>query len=98
MLQTRSVRQTRQNYGFDVVLSSGLMYYVLNPIDQLVTYRKLGGLVVIETAVAVSDEVSFFHVIRPEETLYGGGATWFITTAEIDLFLRARFLQPLAFC
>ena len=66
-----------------------------NPIDHLMTYRKLcklGGLVVIETAVAVSDEVSFFHVIRPEETLYGGGATWFVTTAAIDLFMRACFL------
>ena len=91
----------KTNFGFDVVLSSGLMYHVLNPIDHLMTYRKLGklgGLVIIETAVAVSDEVSFFHVIRPEETLYGGGATWFVTTAALDLFLRACFLQPLAFC
>jgi 2-polyprenyl-3-methyl-5-hydroxy-6-metoxy-1,4-benzoquinol methylase len=91
----------KTSFGFDVVLSSGVMYHVLNPIDHLMTYRKLcklGGLVVIETAVAISDEVSFFHVIRPEETLYGGGATWFVTTAAIDLFLRACFLQPLAFC
>jgi len=91
----------KTHFGFDVVLSSGVMYHVLNPVDHLMTYRKLcklGGFVVIETAVAVSDEVSFFHVIRPEETLYGNGATWFVTTAAIDLFLRACFLQPLAFC
>ena len=91
----------KTNFGFDVVLSSGVMYHVLNPVDHLMTYRKLcklGGLVVIETAVAVSDEISFFHVIRPEETLYGNGATWFVTTAAIDLFLRACFLRPLAFC
>ena len=89
------------NFGFDIVLSSGVMYHVLNPVDHLMTYRKLcklGGLVVIESAVAVSDEISFFHVIRPEETLYGCGATWFVTTAAMDLFLRACFLQPLAFC
>ena len=91
----------KTNFGFDVVLSSGVMYHVLNPIDHLMTYRKLcklGGLVVIETAVAISDEVSFFHVIRPEETLYANDATWFVTTAAIDLFLRACFLRPLAFC
>jgi 2-polyprenyl-3-methyl-5-hydroxy-6-metoxy-1,4-benzoquinol methylase len=91
----------KTNFGFDVVLSSGLMYHVLNPVDHLMTYRKLcklGGLVVIESAVAMSDEVSFFHVIRPEETLLGGGATWLVTTAAMDLFLRACFLQPLAFC
>lgn len=89
------------DYGFDVVVSSGVLYHVFNPIDHLLTYRKLcklGGLLVIETAVALSDEVSFFHVIRPEETLYGNGATWFVTTAALDLFLRACFFQPLAFC
>jgi len=89
------------SYGFDIVLSSGVMYHVLNPVDHLMTYRKLcklGGLVVIETAAAISDEVAFFHEMRPEGGIYRGFSTWFVTTAAMDLFLRACFLQPLAFC
>lgn len=89
------------DYGHDIVVSSGVLYHVFNPIDHLLTYRKLcklGGLLLLETAVALSDEISFFHVIRPEQTLYGGIATWFVTTAFLDLFLRACFFEPLAFC
>ena len=88
-------------FGFDVVLSSGVMYHVMNPVDHFMTYRKLckqGGLVVLETAAAVSDDVSFFHATRPDGTLYNGFATWFVSTAAIDLFLRACYLEPLAFC
>jgi SAM-dependent methyltransferase len=88
-------------FGFDVVLSSGVMYHVMNPVDHFMTYRKLckqGGLVVLETAAAVSDDVSLFHAMRPDGTLYNGFATWFVSTAAIDLFLRACYLDPLAFC
>ena len=91
----------KTNYGFDVVLSSGVMYHVLNPFDHLMTYRKLcklGGLVVIEAAVAISDEVAFFHGMRPEGMLYTGFSTWFVSTSAMDVFLRACFLEPLAFC
>jgi hypothetical protein len=91
----------KTNYGFDVVLSSGVLYHVLNPIDHLITYRKLcklGGLVVLECAVSISDEVLFFHAMRPGGMLYNGVATWFVSTAALDVFLRACFLQPLAFC
>jgi 2-polyprenyl-3-methyl-5-hydroxy-6-metoxy-1,4-benzoquinol methylase len=89
------------NYGFDVVLSSGVMYHVLNPFDHLITYRKLcklGGLVVIEAAVAISDEITFFHGMRPEGMLYRGFSSWFVSTSAMDVFLRACFLEPLAFC
>ena len=88
-------------FGFDVVLSSGVMYHVMNPVDHFMTYRKLckqGGLVVLETAAAVSDDVSLFHATRPDGTLYNGFATWFVSIAAIDLFLRACYLEPIAFC
>lgn len=91
----------KTNFGFDVVLSSGVMYHVMNPVDHLMTYRKLcklGGLVVIEAAVAISDEVALFHGMRPEGMIYHGFSTWFVSTAWLDVFLRACFLQPLAFC
>jgi SAM-dependent methyltransferase len=91
----------KTNYGFDVVLSSGVMYHVFNPVDHLMTYRKLcklGGLVVIEAAVSISDEVALFHGMRPEGMLYSGFSTWFVSTTAMDVFLRACFLEPLAFC
>lgn len=87
-------------FGFDVVVSSGVMYHVMNPVDHFMTYRKLcklGGVVILETAACISDNVSFVHAMRPTGTLYNGYATWFMTTAAIDLFLRASYLEPLAF-
>lgn len=87
-------------YGFDIVLSSGVLYHVMHPLHHLMTYRKLcklGGLVVIECAAAISDEVSFLHSMRPDGWLYQGGS-WFVTTGSMDLFLRICFFEPLAFC
>jgi hypothetical protein len=91
----------KTSFGFDIVLSSGVLYHVLNPVDHLIAYRKLcklDGLVVIECAVTISDDVLFAHAMRPNGMLYGGVASWFVSTAALDLFLRACFLQPLAFC
>jgi len=89
------------NYGFDVVLSSGVIYHVMNPVDHLMTYRKLcklGGLAVIECAAAVTDDVTLVHGVRPEGYLYEGFSTWFVSTGWMDVFLRACFFEPLAFC
>lgn len=88
-------------FGFDIVLSSGLLYHVLNPVEHLCTYRKLcklGGLLVLETACTISDEVAIFHDIRGDKLTFGGRASWFITTAALELFLRACFFKPLGFC
>ncbi len=91
----------KTSFGFDIVLSSGVLYHVLNPVEHLITYRKLcklGGLVVIECAVTLSDDVVFNHAMRPQGMLYSGVASWFVSTTALDLLLRACFLQPLAFC
>jgi hypothetical protein len=91
----------KTNFGFDIVLSSGVLYHVLNPVEHLITYRKLcklGGLAVIECAVTISDDVIFNHSMRPQGMLYNGLSSWFVSTAALDLLLRACFFQPLAFC
>ncbi len=91
----------KTSFGFDIVLSSGVLYHVLNPVEHLITYRrlcKLGGLVVIECAVTLSDDVVFNHAMRPQGMLYSGVASWFVSTTALDLLLRACFLQPLVFC
>lgn len=94
----------RQNdvtpFGYDVVLSSGLIYHVLNPIDHILTYRqlcKLGGLCVIESAVLLSDEIEIVHDWRGSQKVFGGNATWFISTRALEVFLKACFFEPLAY-
>ncbi|WP_439619580.1 methyltransferase domain-containing protein [Hyphomonas sp.] len=87
-------------YGFDVVLSSGLIYHVLNPIDHLVTYRqlcKLGGLCIIESAVLLSDDIEMVHDWRGDSKAFGGNATWFVSTRALEVFLKACFFEPLAY-
>ena len=88
------------NFGFDCVFSSGVIYHVLNPIDHLISYRqlcKLGGLCVIESAVLLSDEIEIVHDLHNDTKVFGGNATWFMSTRALDVFLRACFFEPLGF-
>jgi SAM-dependent methyltransferase len=87
-------------YGYDIVLSSGVMYHVLSPLHYILQLRrlvKLGGLVILETACAISDQIEMHHDFRDGKFVYGGSCSWFVTTGAIDLFFRACFLKPLAF-
>lgn len=87
-------------YGYDVVLSSGVMYHVLSPLHYILQLRKmvkLGGCVVIETACAINDEIEMHHDFRADSFVFGGSCSWFISTGALDLFLRACFLEPLGF-
>jgi SAM-dependent methyltransferase len=87
-------------YGFDIVLSSGVMYHVLSPLHYIMQLRrlvKLGGLVILETACAINDEIEMHHDFRQNSFVYGGSCSWFASTGAIDLFFRACFLQPLGF-
>jgi len=91
---------TNTPYGYDVVLSSGVMYHVLSPLHYIMQLRrlvKLGGLVVIETACAINDEIEMHHDFRNDAFVYGGSCSWFTSTGALDLFFRACFLQPLGF-
>ena len=87
-------------YGYDIVLSSGVMYHVLSPLHYIMQLRrlvKLGGLVILETACAINDEIEMHHDFRQNSFVYGGSCSWFVSTGAIDLFFRACFLQPLGF-
>lgn len=87
-------------YGYDIVLSSGVMYHVLSPLHYIMQLRrlvKLGGLVVIETACAINDEIEMHHDFRQDSFVYGGSCSWFVSTGALNLFLRACFLEPLGF-
>jgi tRNA (mo5U34)-methyltransferase len=87
-------------HGYDIVLSSGVIYHVLSPLHYIMQLRrlvKLGGLVVIETACAINDEIEMHHDYRHDDFVWGRSCSWFMSTGAIDLFLRACFLQPLGF-
>ncbi|SDY83781.1 sulfotransferase family 2 domain-containing protein [Citreimonas salinaria] len=87
-------------YGYDLVLSSGVIYHVHNPIEHIVNFRRLcktGGLVVLETAALMSDEIEMVHDWRGERQIYGGNATWYPSTRALEIFMRAAFLEPLGF-
>lgn len=92
---------THTPYGYDVVLSSGVMYHVLSPLHYILQLRKivkLGGMVILETACAINDEIEMYHDYRNDAFVYGGRCSWFISTGALDLFFRAAFLKPLGFC
>jgi 2-polyprenyl-3-methyl-5-hydroxy-6-metoxy-1,4-benzoquinol methylase len=87
-------------YGFDVVLSSGVIYHVHNPIEHIVNFRRLcktGGLVVMESAALLSDEIEMVHDWQGDKQTYGGNATWYPSTRALEIFMRAAYLEPLGF-
>lgn len=87
-------------YGFDLVLSSGVIYHVHNPIEHIVNFRRLcktGGLVVVESAALLSDEIEMVHDWKGDKQTYGGNATWYPSTRAMEIFMRAAYLKPLGF-
>ncbi len=87
-------------YGFDIVLSSGVIYHVHNPIEHIVNFRRMcktGGLVVVESAALLSDEIEMVHDWRGDKQTYGGNATWYPSTRAMEIFMRAAYLEPLGF-
>ena len=87
-------------YGFDIVLSSGVIYHVHNPIEHIVNFRRLcktGGLCVVESAVLMSDEIEMVHDWRGDKQTYGGNATWYLSARALEIFMRASYFEPLGF-
>ncbi|MEL7488516.1 MAG: methyltransferase domain-containing protein, partial [Pseudomonadota bacterium] len=92
--------ETHTPYGFDVVLSSGVIYHVANPVEHLLNYRKLcklGGVCIIEGACLVSDEIEMIHDHHGDAPAFGGQATWFVSTRALEIYLRSAFFEPLGF-
>lgn len=84
----------------DVVVFSGVLYHMINPLGGLATARSFcrrGGLFLLETA-AVQDRQMALH-FNAAGRLYGVFANFFLpTTACIDYFLRMLRLRPLRAC
>ncbi|MCR9222564.1 MAG: class I SAM-dependent methyltransferase [Hyphomonas sp.] len=87
-------------YGFDLVLSSGVIYHVHNPVQHIVNYRRLcksGGLVVLESAALLSDEIEMVHDWWGGDQTWNGNATWYPSTRALEVFLRAAFFEPIGY-
>jgi Protein of unknown function (DUF1698) len=89
--------ESRSHRVVDVVVFSGVMYHMINPLGGLGIARsfcRAGGLFVIETAAMQSRQMAMHF--NAEGKLYGMSANFFIpTTACLDYFLRMLRLRPL---
>lgn len=82
---------------FDVVLFSGVLYHLINPLGLLSVARSFcreGGLFLVETA-ALQDQGMALH-FNAAGKLYGQHANYFIPTTNcLDYFLRMLRLKPI---
>jgi SAM-dependent methyltransferase len=89
--------EARSRRVVDVVVFSGVMYHMINPLGGLATARsfcRAGGVFLIETAAMQSREMALHF--NAEGRLYGSHANFFVpTTACLDYFLRMLGLRPL---
>ncbi len=90
------LRDALDGETFDVVVLSGVLYHMVDPIAGLLTARsflKTGGIMLVETAVIRSREMSAFF--NAKGRFYSGDNYWFLSTALIDYLLRFARLKPL---
>ena len=92
-----ALEKNRKDPLFDLVVFSGVLYHLINPLGYLALARsfcKVGGLFVFETRVVhLPQEILIFNT----KGFHGGGNTYFIvTTAWMDYALRMLGLRPLS--
>jgi 2-polyprenyl-3-methyl-5-hydroxy-6-metoxy-1,4-benzoquinol methylase len=87
------------DFAFDVVLCSGVMYHVLSPLHLIGALRTLvrpGGLVFLETAVIQDhDHYMTFNHLGGGLYIYTYTDSWFVTPPLLDYLLRMFYFQPI---
>jgi 2-polyprenyl-3-methyl-5-hydroxy-6-metoxy-1,4-benzoquinol methylase len=95
--RTFDVLKERGLTNFDIVVLSGVLYHVFDPMRTLAIARSLvrsGGLMVVETAAAVDRAYGMSFNVRG--TVYDNpGDFWFMTVPMLDYLLRYFKLAPL---
>jgi SAM-dependent methyltransferase len=82
---------------FDLVVFSGVLYHMLDPLAGLTQLRQLtrtGGVALIETAAVLSPEAAMFANVRGR--FYSADDYWFISVEALEYWLRFFHFQPLA--
>jgi SAM-dependent methyltransferase len=80
----------RGEAGFDVVLCSGVLYHVFNPMRTLGVARSLmrpGGILLLETAAVLEDTTAMYYN-NAGSIYYDWTSFWFITVPCLDAMLR----------
>lgn len=90
-----------QDFGFDLVVCSGVMYHVHSPMHLMGSLRTLvrpGGLVFLETAILPDkgDYMQYNHLVD-QHYIYAVSDTWFLTPNLLDTLLRTFSLKPIDF-
>lgn len=92
--------QTRSHRELDVVVFSGVLYHMINPLGGLALARALcraGGVLLLETAAMQGREMALHF--NAGGKLYGMFGNFFVpTTACLDYFLRMLGLRPVRGC
>jgi 2-polyprenyl-3-methyl-5-hydroxy-6-metoxy-1,4-benzoquinol methylase len=77
--------------GYDMVVLSGVLYHVFNPLETMALARTLlrsGGLLVLETATSIRDEYAQYWNYNHGWLYPNGTNTWFLTARLLDHLLR----------
>jgi hypothetical protein len=80
---------------FDVVVFSGVLYHMFDPLGGLATVRgfvRNGGICLVETTVAFEDSEAIYFNSAGKFTPHG---LWFVTPSAVDYLLRFLHLKPI---
>jgi SAM-dependent methyltransferase len=91
-----SALASRGRPPFDLVVFSGVLYHMFDPLAGLATVRGLvrdGGLLIVETSAAMTDQmVAYFN---SKGRYLGGTNYWEVSTGLLEYHLRMLRLRPL---
>jgi 2-polyprenyl-3-methyl-5-hydroxy-6-metoxy-1,4-benzoquinol methylase len=85
-------------FGFDLVVLSGILYHVYSPVHVLAAARSClreEGLMVIETAAINDPGYIMQYNYTGAGYIYGWTDTWFMSAPLLDYFCRFFQLEPL---
>ena len=91
-------KDDKTEFGFDLVILSGVLYHVFSPLHMLGAARtclRPGGLMIVETAAYQNPKHVMHHAFDGQNYIYGWTNTWFISTPLLDYLLRFFKLEPL---
>ena len=95
--ELRTALADQESSLFDIVLFSGVLYHLINPLGLLSVARSFcreGGLFLIETAALQQQEMTLHF--NAGGKLYGQSANYFLPTTNcLDYFLRMLRLKPI---
>ncbi|MGB3534810.1 MAG: hypothetical protein WBA13_15005 [Microcoleaceae cyanobacterium] len=94
--ELRSITKNLSIYPFDIVVFSGVLYHMLDPLTGLALMRGLlrnGGLFILETSAFVSDSMTAHFNANGQ--FFSGTNYWQVSLECLDYMLRLLRLKPI---